>query len=511
MRAAPASSSCTAGRSAALADPPDGGTRPGPARTPRRGRRRRRAPCSRFAPAAAARAAVARRAPRGRRAVRAGAPLRRAGCRPAERAELLERRSAACYLTDQNDEAIEAHRGGARVPPAARRRGSRRATRFAGCRRSSGARAGPPRPSGRPARRSRCSERFRRARAGDGVRQPRARPARPRHGAEEALEWGEPGARAGRAPRRHRDRGVRAGDDRRLSSPTGSRAGRSSSGASSSRSAPGSTSRSGATLRRCSRGGASGPRDDALASALPARRARLLQRSRPGAGPALPARSTAHAWSSTRAAGTRQPTPPRPSCASPAPRSRRASSRWSCSGSSVRVAATRGSGRRSTRRWALAEPTRELPRLGPVAAARAEAAWLDGDRDAVAEATEARSQLASTRQVGLADRRAGPLAPARRHRRAEVPAGAAEPYASQLAGDWARAAELWRELGCPYEAALALADADEEDAAAAGARRAPAARARGRRRRSSPADCASAACAVCRGARGRPRGRTRPG
>src|SRR5439155_7454440 len=32
--------------------------------------------------------------------------------------------------------------------------------------------------------------------------------------------------------------------------------------------------------------------------------------------------------------------------------------------------------------WALAEPTGELPRLGPVAAARAEAAWLEGDRAA---------------------------------------------------------------------------------------------------------------------------------
>src|SRR4029453_19137748 len=30
--------------------------------------------------------------------------------------------------------------------------------------------------------------------------------------------------------------------------------------------------------------------------------------------------------------------------------------------------------------WALAEPTGELPRLAPVAAARAEAAWLEGDR-----------------------------------------------------------------------------------------------------------------------------------
>jgi DNA-binding NarL/FixJ family response regulator len=36
------------------------------------------------------------------------------------------------------------------------------------------------------------------------------------------------------------------------------------------------------------------------------------------------------------------------------------------------------------------------------------------------------------------------------------------PYALQIAGERSRAAERWRELGCPYEAALALADSDEE-------------------------------------------------
>ena len=40
----------------------------------------------------------------------------------------------------------------------------------------------------------------------------------------------------------------------------------------------------------------------------------------------------------------------------------------------------------------------------------------------------------------------------------------ARPYALAHAGDPRRAAELWREIGCPYEAALALADADEEEA-----------------------------------------------
>jgi DNA-binding NarL/FixJ family response regulator len=45
-----------------------------------------------------------------------------------------------------------------------------------------------------------------------------------------------------------------------------------------------------------------------------------------------------------------------------------------------------------------------------------------------------------------------------------IPADAAEPYASQLAGDWASAAAFWDEAGCPYEAALARADSGDETA-----------------------------------------------
>jgi DNA-binding CsgD family transcriptional regulator len=37
----------------------------------------------------------------------------------------------------------------------------------------------------------------------------------------------------------------------------------------------------------------------------------------------------------------------------------------------------------------------------------------------------------------------------------------AEPYALQLAGDFAAAAAAWRELGCPYEEACALAASDD--------------------------------------------------
>jgi DNA-binding CsgD family transcriptional regulator len=112
--------------------------------------------------------------------------------------------------------------------------------------------------------------------------------------------------------------------------------------------------------------------------------------------------------------------------------------------------------------WALVEPTRELPRLAPVAAARAEAAWLQGDRDAVAEATEAVLPLALERNWRSL---AGELADWRRRAGLDlqIPAGGVGPSVLQPAGQWARAAERWRELGCPYEAALALADADEEE------------------------------------------------
>jgi DNA-binding CsgD family transcriptional regulator len=111
--------------------------------------------------------------------------------------------------------------------------------------------------------------------------------------------------------------------------------------------------------------------------------------------------------------------------------------------------------------WALAAPSGELPRLAPVATARAEAAWLEGDRDAVAEATEGVLPLVLEAKWGWL---AGELADWRRRAGlgGEVPAVVAKPYALQFAGEWALAAERWREMGCPYEAALALADADQE-------------------------------------------------
>jgi DNA-binding CsgD family transcriptional regulator/tetratricopeptide (TPR) repeat protein len=109
----------------------------------------------------------------------------------------------------------------------------------------------------------------------------------------------------------------------------------------------------------------------------------------------------------------------------------------------------------------LVEPRDELIRLLPVAAARAEAAWLEGRDELVAEATDAAFGLAKRARDEWA---IGELAFWRRRAgiEEEIPDGTPEPYAAQLAGDWRRAADLWAELGCPYETALALADADDE-------------------------------------------------
>jgi DNA-binding CsgD family transcriptional regulator/tetratricopeptide (TPR) repeat protein len=110
----------------------------------------------------------------------------------------------------------------------------------------------------------------------------------------------------------------------------------------------------------------------------------------------------------------------------------------------------------------LARPSGELPRIGPVAAAKAETAWLEGKLDAVVPLTESAFELARKRDAPWL---LGELATWRRRAglSEEPPAEAAEPYALQLAGEPERAAALWTQIGCPYESALALAEADGEE------------------------------------------------
>ncbi|HEY1365653.1 MAG TPA: AAA family ATPase [Gaiellaceae bacterium] len=112
--------------------------------------------------------------------------------------------------------------------------------------------------------------------------------------------------------------------------------------------------------------------------------------------------------------------------------------------------------------WALAEPTGELQRIWPAAAARAEAAWLQGRLDTVAGETRAALDLALLRQNPWA---VGELASwcERAGLQADGAGDAAPPWAAQLGGEPQRAFELWSELGCPYEAAVSLADADDEE------------------------------------------------
>ncbi len=124
----------------------------------------------------------------------------------------------------------------------------------------------------------------------------------------------------------------------------------------------------------------------------------------------------------------------------------------------------------------IARAAAEHPKLAPVAVARAEAALLGGD------ATRAAAEAGAFVLDELVDRWiAGELAVLKRRAAAtpnpardtvsRAPSGrdvavgdVPEPFALELAGDHAAAAASWRELGCPYDAALALAwSSSEED------------------------------------------------
>jgi DNA-binding CsgD family transcriptional regulator len=115
----------------------------------------------------------------------------------------------------------------------------------------------------------------------------------------------------------------------------------------------------------------------------------------------------------------------------------------------------------------VAEATGELQRLGPVAATRAEHAWLDGDVAGVIAAAEEIHALATRRDdVWARDElawwlwRVGVPTPSAPPGRSDGPT----PYARAVAGDWRGAAAAWAALGFPYERAQVLADADDDDA-----------------------------------------------
>ena len=108
----------------------------------------------------------------------------------------------------------------------------------------------------------------------------------------------------------------------------------------------------------------------------------------------------------------------------------------------------------------LALATGELSRIAPVAAARAEAAWLHGNQAQCLAEARVGYDLALVHetdpwtlgQLSIWMWRAGELT--------SPPGPVAEPFARQIAGDWRGAAALWAQIGCPYEQALALAEGD---------------------------------------------------
>lgn len=109
----------------------------------------------------------------------------------------------------------------------------------------------------------------------------------------------------------------------------------------------------------------------------------------------------------------------------------------------------------------LATATATIQRLGPVRAARAEAAWLAGDTALARQEAQAVFDLAVSKQHPWIT---GELAFWRWPAGETVtpPDWLAKPYALQIAGDWHAAAAAWAALGCPYEQARALAWGDGE-------------------------------------------------
>lgn len=109
----------------------------------------------------------------------------------------------------------------------------------------------------------------------------------------------------------------------------------------------------------------------------------------------------------------------------------------------------------------LAELSGELLRIAPVAAARAEVAWLAGRSDRIPVLTEDAFRLAidlgNEEKIGALGRwrrRAGIVD--------AVPDGLGRPEQLEVAGHWRAAAASWDRFGCRYDAALALLETNDE-------------------------------------------------
>jgi DNA-binding CsgD family transcriptional regulator len=105
---------------------------------------------------------------------------------------------------------------------------------------------------------------------------------------------------------------------------------------------------------------------------------------------------------------------------------------------------------------ALGGSVPEMQRIGTLAAAHAEAAWLAGDLDGVVREARLAYDLVCERQD---PRMKGELAAWlwRAGALVGIPADIAEVYSLEITGDWRGAARAWQAYGCPYEYACMLA------------------------------------------------------
>jgi DNA-binding CsgD family transcriptional regulator len=110
--------------------------------------------------------------------------------------------------------------------------------------------------------------------------------------------------------------------------------------------------------------------------------------------------------------------------------------------------------------WDMAVVMDEYQRLAPAASALAEQAWISGDDDIptsdvrqVMETGLEMGQSWTAGSIALWLWKLGELE--------EAPEGIAEPYRLTIEGEAMAAAELWAEIGCPYERATALSHGDQ--------------------------------------------------
>lgn len=138
----------------------------------------------------------------------------------------------------------------------------------------------------------------------------------------------------------------------------------------------------------------------------------------------------------------------------------------------VRVRALEALGRLRARRgepeaWVMLDEAKalvgrgELQDICPLHAARAEAAWLEGDLDRMGAEAVAGMELAAAigppawyGELSFLAWRSGRIE--------RLPGGTDDAYVLHAAGRFREAAMAWRARGCPYDEALALADSDDE-------------------------------------------------